>query len=184
MEVSVEDLRRRYESLADGDLINLYNNGELTETASSVLKDILQARGITEGRLKEYMAEQKSKKADRGHSAERPGGLVNLKKAGHKNMLYGALWCIGGIIVTALTYLEAVTNPAGGTYIIAWGAIVFGAIQFIRGLVQAVGKDKIQDIPGNVAATCPKCHYSWMGNWDISLKERQCPHCGEIWRVE
>ena len=27
-----------------------------------------------------------------------------LKKAGQKNMLYGVLWCIGGIVVTAVTY--------------------------------------------------------------------------------
>jgi hypothetical protein len=24
----------------------------------------------------------------------------------------------------------------GGTYIVAWGAIIFGAIQFFRGLIQ------------------------------------------------
>lgn len=57
----------------------------------------------------------------------------DLKEAGRKNMMHGALWCIGGIIVTALTYRAA---AKGGVYLIAWGAIVFGAIQFFRGLVQ------------------------------------------------
>jgi len=56
-----------------------------------------------------------------------------IKNAGQKNMLYGALWCIGGIIVTAVTFTAA---SGGGTYIIAWGAIIFGAIQFFRGLSQ------------------------------------------------
>jgi hypothetical protein len=57
-----------------------------------------------------------------------------VRDAGKKNMLYGALWCIGGIVVTGATYSAA---SDGGTYIVAWGAIVFGAIQFFRGLDQA-----------------------------------------------
>ena len=52
--------------------------------------------------------------------------------AGKQDMLYGALWCIGGTVVTAVTYSAA--SSGGGTYVVAWGAIVFGAIQFFRGL--------------------------------------------------
>jgi hypothetical protein len=58
-------------------------------------------------------------------------------KAGKKNMLYGALWCVGGIVVTAATYSAA--SDGGGTYVVAWGAIIFGAIQFFRGLAQSSG---------------------------------------------
>ena len=57
-----------------------------------------------------------------------------IREAGKKNMLHGALWCIGGVVVTAVTY-QAVAG-AGGTYIIAFGPIIFGAIQFFRGLAQ------------------------------------------------
>ena len=57
-----------------------------------------------------------------------------IREAGKKNMLYGALWCTGGIVVTVVTYSTA---SGGGTYFVAWGAIVFGAIQFIRGLMQS-----------------------------------------------
>jgi hypothetical protein len=42
---------------------------------------------------------------------------------GKKDMLYGAMWCIGG---TALTMAHI--------GFIFWGAIVFGAIQFFRGV--------------------------------------------------
>jgi len=50
--------------------------------------------------------------------------VVNAKKArAKKDMLYGALWCIGG---TALTMADV--------GFIFWGAIIFGAIQFIRGV--------------------------------------------------
>lgn len=46
-------------------------------------------------------------------------------------MVSGLLWAIGGTIVTVATY-EAASE--GGTYFIAWGAIVFGIIDFFRGL--------------------------------------------------
>jgi hypothetical protein len=50
--------------------------------------------------------------------------------AGKKDMLYGALWCIGGAGVTLVTYSLA---SNGGPFIIAFGATIFGAIQFFRG---------------------------------------------------
>ena len=46
-------------------------------------------------------------------------------------MVIGAIVCVGGIVVTVATYQSA---QGGGHYIIAWGAIIFGAIQFFRGL--------------------------------------------------
>lgn len=64
----------------------------------------------------------------------------DLKQAGRKNMLAGALWCIGGIVVTAMTYDAAASSPTGGSYVIAWGAIIFGAAQCFRGLAQIPDK--------------------------------------------
>ena len=55
------------------------------------------------------------------------------QKQGNKNMGFGALWCIGGLVVTAVTY-SAASN--GGHYVVAWGAVVFGTIQFLQGLFQ------------------------------------------------
>ncbi|MPM24412.1 hypothetical protein SDC9_70894 [bioreactor metagenome] len=58
--------------------------------------------------------------------------ISTQKKArANKDMLFGALWCIGGIVITAATYSAA---SGGGTYVVAWGAIIFGAIQFFKGL--------------------------------------------------
>lgn len=54
------------------------------------------------------------------------------KESGTKNMIYGALWLVGGTVVTVVTYSAA---SGGGTYFVAWGAIVFGGIQFVRGLI-------------------------------------------------
>ena len=68
--------------------------------------------------------------------------LIRMRKeavgaAGKKEMLHGALWCIGGITVTAVTYSLA---SEGAPFIIAFGAIIFGAIQFFRGLAQWLRK--------------------------------------------
>ncbi|WP_439698324.1 hypothetical protein ACFGVS_08750 [Mucilaginibacter sp. AW1-7] len=50
--------------------------------------------------------------------------IVDAKRdKAKKDMLYGALWCGGGLILT-LAHIG----------FIFWGAIVFGAIQFFRGV--------------------------------------------------
>lgn len=42
----------------------------------------------------------------------------------NKDMLYGALWCVGGIVATVANF-----------GFIFWGAIVFGGIQFFKGVI-------------------------------------------------
>lgn len=48
------------------------------------------------------------------------------KERAKKDMLYGALWCVGGIIATI-----------ADIGFIFWGAIVFGAVQFFKGVANA-----------------------------------------------
>ncbi|HUA62091.1 MAG TPA: hypothetical protein VML19_25260 [Verrucomicrobiae bacterium] len=62
-------------------------------------------------------------------------GVVEVtRKAALKNLTAGALWCVGGLIVTIATYAAA--SDGGGTYFIMWGPVIFGAIQFFKGLGQ------------------------------------------------
>lgn len=61
------------------------------------------------------------------------------RSAGTRNMLIGALFCVGGILVTVISYNAAANNAGGGRYVVAWGAVIFGAIQFFRGLAQSGG---------------------------------------------
>lgn len=72
MEVTPEELRKRYESLQDDELIDLQLNNELSETASSVLKEVLEVRGIAENQVKEYIAEKDAKKAE----LDQPGAVT------------------------------------------------------------------------------------------------------------
>lgn len=51
--------------------------------------------------------------------------IEDAKKEGaKKDILYGALWCVGGIVATAANF----------GYVF-WGAIVFGGVQLIKGLI-------------------------------------------------
>ena len=62
------------------------------------------------------------------------------KARANKDMLYGALWCIGGIIVTVVTYSIA---EGGGIYFVAWGAVLWGAIQFIQGIINSISSKTV-----------------------------------------
>jgi hypothetical protein len=62
-----------------------------------------------------------------------------LRQAGYRNMAIGGLVCLVGAIATAASFGAA---QAGGTYIIFWGAIIFGGVQFFRGLTQASEAEK------------------------------------------
>jgi hypothetical protein len=52
------------------------------------------------------------------------------KERATKDILYGALWCIGGTIATVANI---------GFFF--WGAILFGGIQLIKGLVNYLSND-------------------------------------------
>lgn len=54
------------------------------------------------------------------------------QEAARKDMVRGGLWCGLGIVVTIGSYAMA---SGGGHYVVAWGAIIFGGIQFFRGLM-------------------------------------------------
>ena len=64
-------------------------------------------------------------------------GSDAAKAAGHRNMTIGACVCGVGLLITGVSYMAA--SSTGGGYVFAWGAIVFGAIQFFRGAAQAGG---------------------------------------------
>ncbi|KQT31071.1 hypothetical protein ASG22_18730 [Chryseobacterium sp. Leaf405] len=53
------------------------------------------------------------------------------KKQASKDVLYGGLWFAGGLIVT----LVSLSSGSGG--VIAYGAVIFGGIQFFRGIMKS-----------------------------------------------
>jgi hypothetical protein len=57
---------------------------------------------------------------------------ADRRAAKAKNITFGAALLVLGIIVTAVTYDSA--SQSGGTYIVAWGPMVYGAIRLFKGL--------------------------------------------------
>lgn len=51
----------------------------------------------------------------------------------NSNTVIGALFFFGGLFITFATYSAA---EGGGSYVLAWGAILFGGIQMARGLME------------------------------------------------
>lgn len=56
------------------------------------------------------------------------------QSAARSQMMVGLCWCVGGIVVTVISYTAAASGPGSGSYIVAWGAILFGGIRFLKGL--------------------------------------------------
>jgi hypothetical protein len=86
---------------------------------------MLYKRGMNSYEVKTALMERGLDEANATYivnNFEQQMGEVYKNKA-QKDMLYGALWCVGGIVLT-LAHIG----------FIFWGAIVFGAIQFFRGL--------------------------------------------------
>jgi hypothetical protein len=89
--------------------------------------EIIQAltdKGLPEETARTVLANLRQAKSDVMH------------KEGVKNMGFGALWAVGGIVVSLVSMQMA---SGGGTYYMFWGAVAYGVFLFIRGLVQFVG---------------------------------------------
>lgn len=51
------------------------------------------------------------------------------------NVIFGSMWLAGGILVTLFSIAIA-SGKGGGSYVLAWGAILFGGVQLQRGISQ------------------------------------------------
>lgn len=112
---------------------------ELTKAIASELAEGKSQDSIAKELVKNNWPETKAKEfvAHIANALEQykqsPEGRSQLASAYAKHMIYGFLWAAGGIIVTAVSY--SAVAESGGTYVVAWGAVVFGAIEFLIGLV-------------------------------------------------
>jgi hypothetical protein len=69
---------------------------------------------------------------------EDPANLDPRRAEGEKRMARGAVWLILGVGVTVYTY--TVASGQGGSFIIAYGAIIGGLAMFFKGRAAASGK--------------------------------------------
>ena len=55
-----------------------------------------------------------------------------------RNLIVGGIFCVIGTVVTVASYAAASGSSEGGSYVVAWGAILFGGIQALRGVGEIV----------------------------------------------
>ena len=104
------------------------------ERALSYAKDVLR-QGMPRAAVEEVLRAQGFDAAAAAAIVAQADGAKNERRvAGRRHMITGAVVCTIGIVITAVSYSSAVEG--GGSYVITWGAIVFGGIQFFRGLIQ------------------------------------------------
>jgi hypothetical protein len=109
------------------------------ERARSYAKDVMR-QGMPAAKVEEVLRAQ-------GFDAAAASAIVaeadrtkdERRIAGRRGMIIGAVISGIGIAFTAGTYIAA-TNNGGGTYVVWWGLIAVGAIQFFRGLNQMTDK--------------------------------------------
>lgn len=66
-----------------------------------------------------------------GGPADRAMVADAIRADGRKSMLIGGIVAAIGLVITIGSYAAA---TGGGTYVVTWGAIVFGGLQFFRGV--------------------------------------------------
>ncbi len=156
--------KKKFEKYPSEYLLENLNGGFLDQESAVLVCEILKERGesipssipvkhkeITSDIYKRsaelvkkgYSIEElKNELAKSGLNAESANEVVKYLITGEKSktqgegikkMSIGVLFFVGGCAVTAITYSAA---AAGGTYVIASGAILFGIMKFIQGLTE------------------------------------------------
>ena len=112
---------------------------EAEERALSYAKDVLR-QGMPRPAVEEVLRAQGFDPAAANAIVERASRTKDERRiAGRRHMIMGAVVCVIGIVITAWRYAAA-EEGGGGSYVVAWGALVFGAIQCFRGLIQTTDK--------------------------------------------
>jgi hypothetical protein len=158
VQVDLQDLRAHYSRFSDAALIAAYEQGRgaYIPQAWEVITKEIESRGIpvpeaTEEQPLEIAVamlqagstppQVKTQLLRKGMTSPEVDALLAplftdwraaMEKHASRQMKTGAAWAVGGVLVTLAT-LSAVAQ-SGGTYFVAWGAMLFGAIRFFRGL--------------------------------------------------
>lgn len=105
----MENTLQQMEDELYGEVFRLLASGRYTDR--QIISELERQFGLDETAAR-YLVEQTREYLSR----------ENRKRAG-KNLLFGALWLVGGLIATS-----------ADLGLVFWGAILFGAIQFLHGL--------------------------------------------------
>ncbi len=62
------------------------------------------------------------------------------QSAAKRNMVFGGILLAVGLMITVGSYSAA--DGGGGRHVVAWGAMIFGALRFIYGLVRLIQSNR------------------------------------------
>ncbi len=103
------------------------------------------SRGLSPNAVRRELAERGVSEAEASRVVEtlaptaKTASRTSGRSGGLKNMLIGGIVCFIGLAVTVGSYVAA---EPGGVFLLAYGPIIFGGIQFLRGFFQlCVGSD-------------------------------------------
>ena len=114
----------------------------ITGHQATALAISLLSRGLSPHQVRSQLIGQGVSQAETDRVVD---SLVPESKSKHKssgvgrgvtNMLIGGIICFIGLAVTVGSYVAA---EPGGVFLLAYGPIIFGGIQFFRGCIQLAG---------------------------------------------
>ena len=130
MENTTEISTASASQLSDQEIQNIYNYAvmQLSDGRSKQeVIDMVVSRGIDPTQAPEIVSSLRMQ-------------IAQIKiDAANKDIKHGALWCGGGLLVTIGSYSMA--SEGGGSYLMCWGAIIFGGYQLLKGMA-AIGGAK------------------------------------------
>jgi len=97
------------------------------KSSNDVVKTLVK-QGVDEMSARGFVTDVAIQVESFRHSLE---GRSLMASKYRTKMIHGALWLVGGTVVTALT----ASATDGGYVLVAWGAILFGGIGAIAGFV-------------------------------------------------
>jgi predicted phage tail protein len=119
---------------------------ELSVIPEDAARDYIAQR-VKEGASREAIVQEL---LQRGYDPSIAADMVGAVKRGQavSARKAGLGYLIGGIVITVLSIAATVGSygaaEAGGTYVICWGAALFGIYMIIRGIRQLVGGREVK----------------------------------------
>lgn len=109
-----------------------------------------------------------------------PADDGTLREA-RRDIVFGTLWCVGGL---AFSFASYYFTEAGGRYVVATGAVLWGVVQALRGVWGVVRhRYRSGDAAGAVRAVCLTVAAMALVGW-LAVLSNRAVHEGEAMFVE
>lgn len=158
METTLEDLRKRYRELNDDQILQLYEEGEFTEIASSALKEELLRRGLTGESIREIKEERKQERIKEFQNSRPP----NVPK----------IWI--GFLFSGAFLIAEISGMAPISVAIGIGGMLYWlfCVQRFHQILDALTIDGYKISPAKAVGFhfIPVFNLYWVFKWPIELE--------------